>query len=138
MMYPLLFLIYAFFGWILDTAFRSFSAGRLAIGVNFPLPQWMPLRPMYAVGVGILLLVRPLLFPLADGVEMLVIGVLMTVFEYGAAIVSERVSGRRLWDYHRELLNFQGRICLLNSIGWGVLGYAFLHILHPAMLAWLG
>jgi uncharacterized membrane protein len=34
-------------------------------------------------------------------------------------------------DYSHHKLNFQGRICLTNSLAWGFLGVGFINYIHP-------
>ena len=35
------------------------------------------------------------------------------------------------WDYSDQKFNFQGRICLGVSLGWGVLTVLLFRVLHP-------
>lgn len=37
----------------------------------------------------------------------------------------------KYWDYSEQKFNFQGRICLVNSICWGILGVIFVKYIHP-------
>ena len=37
----------------------------------------------------------------------------------------------KYWDYSHLKFNFQGRICLKNSIYWGILGVIFIKWIHP-------
>jgi uncharacterized membrane protein len=127
----ILFLIYGLIGWILDTGFRSLVVGRFVAGVNFPLPQWVPLRPMYAVGAAILILLEPFYIHLSLAFQMLFIGILLTTYEYLTGVLSEKMSGKKLWDYSYQRFNFQGRISLLNSTIWAMLGVLFIHLFHP-------
>ena len=39
--------------------------------------------------------------------------------------------GLRWWDYSNDFLNIQGRVSLLYSIFWGVIGLILLEKLHP-------
>ena len=37
----------------------------------------------------------------------------------------------RWWDYSNDFLNIQGRVSLLYSVAWGVIGVILLEKLHP-------
>lgn len=54
-----------------------------------------------------------------------------TVTEYIASLGEEIVFGVRAWDYSRLPLNINGRVCLLYSLFWGVLGLAWVKVLYP-------
>lgn len=43
----------------------------------------------------------------------------------------ELVLGFTAWDYSHMFLNINGRICLLFSIFWGILGILWIKILYP-------
>ena len=43
----------------------------------------------------------------------------------------EKVFKTKYWDYSNIKFNFQGRICLKNSIYWGILGVLFICYVHP-------
>ena len=55
----------------------------------------------------------------------------LTLWEYIVAIILEKTFHIKYWDYSKNKFNFQGRICLLNSIYWGILGVVFIRIIHP-------
>ena len=43
----------------------------------------------------------------------------------------ELLLGFTAWDYSHMFLNINGRICLLFSIFWGILGILWIKILYP-------
>ncbi len=55
--------------------------------------------------------------------------------EYVCSWAQELVFGSRSWDYSHMPLNLNGRICLLYSIFWGVLGVLWIKNLYPRMAA---
>lgn len=128
------FLIYGCIGWILDVSYRSITAGRFDIGDGFPLPRWIPVSPIYAIGAFIILTVRPLFVSLPFGLEFVVVTFVLTVFEYASALISERLTGRRLWDYRGRPFNIQGRVCLPQSFAWGALSIVLVYVIHPFLL----
>ncbi len=60
-----------------------------------------------------------------------------SVLEYVCSWGQELVLGSRSWDYSAMPLNINGRICLLYSIFWGVLGVLWIKDLYPRMAKWI-
>lgn len=56
-----------------------------------------------------------------------------TVTEYIASLGQEIVFGSVAWDYSNLPLNINGRVCLLYSLFWGVLGLVWIKICYPLM-----
>lgn len=56
-----------------------------------------------------------------------------SVVEYGCSWFQEMVFGSVSWDYSNRPFNLHGRICLLYSIYWGVLGVVWIKELYPRM-----
>ena len=53
--------------------------------------------------------------------------------EYACSWFQEMVFGSVSWDYSSQPFNLNGRICLLYSIYWGVLGVLWIKELYPRM-----
>ena len=51
--------------------------------------------------------------------------------EYGCSWVQELMFGTRSWDYSNMPFNINGRICLLYSVFWGILGVFWIKTLYP-------
>ncbi len=60
----------------------------------------------------------------------LVIG---SAVEYACSFAQELVFGSRSWDYSDMPFNLNGRICLLYSIFWGILGMMWIKNLYPRL-----
>lgn len=60
-----------------------------------------------------------------------------SVVEYGCSWWQEVNFGSRSWDYSHMPLNINGRICLLYSIFWGVLGVMWIKDIYPRMAKWI-
>lgn len=54
-----------------------------------------------------------------------------TAAEYICSLGQEIVFGSVAWDYSHLPLNINGRVCLLYSLFWGVLGLAWVKIVMP-------
>lgn len=56
-----------------------------------------------------------------------------TVVEYLCSWGQEILFGSRSWDYSAMPFNLNGRVCLLYSVFWGVLGVLWIKDLYPRM-----
>lgn len=54
-----------------------------------------------------------------------------SIWEYIVAVILEKLFKTKYWDYSDLKFNIQGRVCLKNSIYWGILGGFLIFIIHP-------
>ena len=122
------FITYSFLGWVMESIFRSISEKKI-INTGFLKG---PFCPIYGVGAIIMLL---FLKRFADNLAVLFIVsvVVLTIWEYLVGVLLEKLFHTKYWDYSKNKFNFQGRICLMNSIFWGILGVVFVKYIHPAI-----
>ena len=122
------FITYSFLGWVMESIFRSISERKI-INTGFLKG---PFCPIYGVGAIIMLL---FLKRFADNLAVLFIVsvVVLTIWEYLVGVLLEKLFHTKYWDYSKNKFNFQGRICLMNSIFWGILGVVFVKYIHPAI-----
>ncbi len=57
--------------------------------------------------------------------------------EYVCSLFQERIFGSTSWDYSNLPFNLNGRICLLYSIFWGVLGVVWIKSIYPRISRWI-
>ena len=120
------FIIYSFLGWILESVFRSFCEKKI-INTGFLIG---PVCPIY--GIGSIIMVICMGWLQGKIVEIFFMSVLiLTFWEYIVGVFLEKVFNTKYWDYSDHKFNFQGRICLTNSIYWGLLGVGFINYIHP-------
>jgi len=60
-----------------------------------------------------------------------------TILEYIMSFGMEKVFGFIAWNYSKKPFNINGRICLLYSIFWGILGLIWLKKLLPKVLTFI-
>ena len=53
------------------------------------------------------------------------------MWEYIVGLLLEKIFKTRYWDYSDHKINIKGRVCLTNSIYWGILGILFIKYIHP-------
>lgn len=125
----LLFTVYSFLGWLTESIFCSVPAGKF---INRGFLNG-PFCPIYGFG-GIV--VVSVLFPFQDNIIALYIaGVLITTsIEYTTGFALELVFHTKYWDYSEHKYNVQGRICLQNSLLFGVMCVVGMLYIQPLLM----
>ncbi len=120
------FLIYSILGWVMESVFRSVMEKRM-INTGFLKG---PICPIYGFGAIIMITI---LKNLENNIILLFITslIILTAWEYIVGVLLEKIFHTKYWDYSDHKINFQGRICLSNSIYWGILGVVFVKFIHP-------
>lgn len=123
----LYFAFYSFFGWFCETFWdflhtRKFRKGGFFIG---------PYRPVYGFGAIILLIY---VLPLKENpfLVFIVSVAITTILEYFTGWLLENLFHKRWWDYSSKKFQIKGRICLLNSTLFGLLGLFMVYVMQPA------
>lgn len=120
------FLIYSFLGWLLESVYKTIYAKKF-INSGFLIG---PVCPIY--GMGALIMYVFLSGYNNNPLHVFVIGfVVLSIWEYIVAWALEKIFNAKYWDYSNNKFNINGRVCLLNSIFWGVLGVVFIYFIHP-------
>ena len=125
----LLFFLYSAVGWLCESVYCSVPARRF---INRGFLSG-PLCPIYGVGA---LLTVFLLEPIAWSLPLLFIGgaLVTSALEYVTGWLLETIFHAKWWDYSHEKWNLHGRVCLHNSILFGLMCVALMRALHPALL----
>lgn len=120
------FFIYSFIGWVWESSYVSIKERRW---VNRGFVTG-PLCTIYGFGA---VSVYLFLWRISDNLLMLYIGgvVVATIIEYLTAFLMESIFHASWWDYSNEKFNFQGRICLMASLGWGLFTVILFYVLQP-------
>lgn len=124
----LMFAVYSFLGWACESVFCSIPARRF---VNRGFLNG-PFCPIYGAGAMLIIL---LLAPLGNRLGLLfAAGVVLTsLLEYATGCLLEKLFHTKYWDYSDHRFNFQGRVCLENSLMFGVMSVAAVHFLDPVL-----
>ena len=124
----LLFWLYAFLGWLMESILVSLQSKKI-INRGFLLG---PYCPIYGVG-GVLLL--SLKSYQSDPLVVFILSIVIcSIVEYFTSYLLELIYKVRWWDYSKRFLNLNGRVCLLNSIGFGLLGMLLVCFLNPFLI----
>lgn len=119
-------IIYSFAGWVLESVYKSIYQKKF---VNSGFLRG-PYCPIYGFGAIIMLLTlsflkeKPILLFLASFF-------ILSCWEYLVGLFLEKAFKTKYWDYSNLKFNIHGRVCLKNSIFWGILGLVFICVIHP-------
>lgn len=120
------FMLYSISGWLMESIYRSICEKKI-INTGF---LHGPYCPIYGFGTVIMIIFlgniknNPILL-FASGF------IILSVWEYLVGIYLEKIFHQKYWDYSKSKFNIKGRVCLLNSIYWGILSLIFMMYVQP-------
>jgi len=125
--YFLLFFIYSCFGWIVETINCSITEKRKVLNRGFLIGPYIPIY-----GTGAIIMVLFLNEYKEEPFVLFCMAVVYcSIIEYITSYIMEKLFSARWWDYSNYKLNINGRICLKNSLLFGLLGIVLIYGLHP-------
>ena len=118
------FICFSIIGYIAEIfhcGIRGYKSGKALRG---------PWCPLYGLG-GILIILA--LKPFRNNIILIyLVGVVIaTITEYYVSLVLEKIFKTRWWDYSNVKYNLNGRICLRNSLLFGILSIVLYYIYLP-------
>ena len=124
----LAFLTYSCLGWVCETVYCSIGQRKF---VNRGFLNG-PLCPVYGFGaMAVLFFLRPVRENL---LVLYLSGVLVTsVIEYITGFLLEKLFATKWWDYSTYRFNIHGRVCLRNSLMFGVLSVIAARVIDPVV-----
>ena len=124
----LYFTIYSFLGWVCESTYCSIGQKKL---VNRGFLNG-PFCPIYGFGA---LLVISILSPFVNNIPILFIAsiIVTSTLEYITSYVLEKIFHMSWWDYSTYKYNINGRVCLKNSLMFGVMSLFVMLVVHPAV-----
>lgn len=130
----LLFIIYAFIGYILEVTNCSFRLKKLVLNRGFCLGPYLPIY-----GISCLLMGSFIARYKSDFFTVFVMSAFVcTTVEYITSYILEKVFKARWWDYSDRRFNIEGRVCLFNSFLFGIGGVFFTYIVNPIVMLLIG
>ena len=119
------FIIYSFLGWCLESIYKTIILKK-ATNSGF---LYGPFCPMYGIGAIMMLGLSALSH---NAIVIFILSFFVfSIWEYIVAVVLEKCFKTKYWDYSNLKFNIQGRVCLKNSIYWGILGVALVFVIQP-------
>ena len=125
----LYFAIYSFVGWLCETIYCSVGSGHF-VNRGFLNGTFCPI---YGFGA---LFILSALQPYTDNILLVFFGGMLStsILEYITSWVMEKVFHNKWWDYSNKKCNIHGRVCLLNSVLFGILSVFMVFVLHPLVV----
>ena len=121
------FFVYGCIGWCVEVVFAAVKEHRL-VNRGFLCG---PICPIYGFGVMVMVLWLQQ-FTQNFFLFYLIATVTMSAWEYFVGWLLEVTTHMKYWDYSHRRFNLKGRICLGNSLYWGIAAYAAIFWIHPA------
>lgn len=124
------FIVYSSGGWLCECIYCGIPAKRF---INRGFLSG-PYCPIYGCGA---LLILWFLTPFLDRpVLIFLLGMIVTsLLEYVTSWGMERLFHTTWWDYSQRFLNINGRVCLRNSLLFGIMALVVMYCLHPSICA---
>lgn len=121
-----LFLIYSTIGWMMEVALCSIQQKKL-VDRGFLIGPYCPIY-----GVSAIIIIFLLKKYETDVIALFVMAtIICSIMEYLTSYFMEKIFHTRWWDYTHMKFNINGRICLSNSILFGVLGLLLMYFINP-------
>ena len=121
------FIIYSFFGYIIETIFGIATKGVWESRQSF---LYGPFCAIYGLGACIMII---FLYKYGKKYNALFLGgfIIGSITEYLVSWIGEMILGVKWWDYSDMPLNINGRVCVYFSIFWGFLSIYLMASLNP-------
>lgn len=129
-----LFIIGSVFGWAIEGIYTLIKKGLL---INHSALVIGPFNIVYGLG-GVLLSIVLSNYKDKSYLKLFIISFLFgTILEYVLSLLMEFFVGFTAWDYSQKILNINGRVSLIYSIYWGVLGVFWIKLFYPFIIKYL-
>ena len=130
--YFLLFMIYAVAGWIMEVTCKLIQYKRF-INRGFLVGPYCPIY-----GTGAILITFLLNRYTNDPFVLFIMAILVCgTLEYLTSYFMEKLFSARWWDYSNKKFNINGRVCLRNTLCFGILAIVLVYFLNPFILTYI-
>ncbi len=121
------FILFSMIGYLAEVIHVSFTTKKINFSRGFLIGPYLPIYGFSSV-VMIFLLSR-----YEDDLFALFImaAFVCTLLEYLTSLILEKIFKLRWWDYSAKKFNIEGRVCLGNSILFGLGGLLIIKLLNP-------
>ncbi len=121
----LLFIIYSVTGWIIEVI-ATYPDTKCFVNRGFLIGPYCPIYGNCAIAMILLL------HNIKDPILLFILSIIIcSVGEYVTSYLMEKIFHARWWDYTKNKFNINGRICLTNSLAFGVLGFLLIKFVNP-------
>lgn len=126
-------MIYSLLGYFCEIIYCTIESRKLVINRGFFIGPYLPIY-----GFSTILMCLFLEKYKHDIVALFVMSLMLcTVVEFITSYILEKIFKVRWWDYSHLSFNINGRVCLLNSILFGIAGVIVVDFLNPIFFFFL-
>ena len=123
--YFLLYMIYSLLGWLCEVI-ATYDKQKGFVNRGFLIG---PYCPIYGICSILMIL---LLNNYKDIFLLFIMSIIICSFaEYITSYLMEKLFNARWWDYSKKPLNLNGRVCLRNSLFFGIMGVILIKYINP-------
>lgn len=123
----ILFLIYSIIGYLTEVIAVTLTEKKLVLNRGFLIGPYLPIYGSGALGMVLLLEKYQ-----HDIIALFIMSVVIcSILEYMTSLVMEKIFKLRWWDYSTKRFNINGRICLENSVLFGLGGVLIVKVINP-------
>ncbi len=131
--YFIMFFIYSCLGWVVESIACSKIEKRIVLNRGFLIGPYIPIY-----GTAALVMTFFLTEYKNDLFVLFCMAVIYaSILEYATSYFMEKIFSAKWWSYEHEKLNLNGRICLKDSLLFGVLGCFVIHVTNPLIKEFL-
>ena len=119
------------FGWLEEGLYTLIKKGIL---INHSALVIGPFNIVYGIGA-IFLTIILLKYKDSSYLKLFIISFIFgTILEYILSLSMELILGFTAWDYSHKILNINGRVAIVYSFYWGILGIVWIKICYPLVM----
>ena len=123
------FIIYSFIGYLAEVIYCSYGQKKF-VNRGF---LFGPICPIY--GIGSVLAIYCLSNLKDNLILVFILGILITsTLEYYTSYIFEKIFNNKWWDYSNRVDNINGRICIGNSLYFGLGITILIYLLNPSIV----
>lgn len=123
--YFIIFIIYSMIGWLLEVI-STYPDTKCFVNRGFLIGPYCPIYGTCA------LLMITLLHSFKNIITLFIMSIIIcSIAEYITSYLMEKLFDARWWDYSKYKFNLNGRICMQNSLLFGLLGILLIKIINP-------
>ena len=123
-----IFLFGCFFGWIVEGIWSYLKRGLL---LNHSALVIGPFNVVYGLSAVVLTMFLYKVKEKKYFQVFLISFIIGTILEYFMSFSMETLLGFVAWNYSKKPFNIHGRVCLMYSLFWGVLGLVWIKLIYP-------
>lgn len=125
-------ILYSFFGWIAQGLYVGFKKHKF-LNTGF---FYGPYVPIYGFGALIVIICEHFIPQNFLNPVSIFFGamILTSILEYFTSWLMQEIFHQRWWNYSKRPFNLNGRICLLNSVLYGIAGVFITYVSQPIVI----